>query len=368
MSMTTPETVLGQVSALTLITPIKQGYIPEMPTIRYVDRLRAVLGSVQEMINNRQPTVLDGINTVHFARWVIIDNDQRLLFTSNFDGTLNSYLRDFTNVDYVAAGLNLIWSNCEEYPGADPQHFQRFEAWVRKYSSPTACFYSATPGTTVRDVKWLRLFKSRYDEFVQSVQADPANLSPAFTRMQQDVLHAAQEMMDRQTVLNDMMRVQRLFTSAQSSNGQPLEVARKFLDLLEVFLVDSTRLTPQVHRAAYAQLATLLQCVLDNKRTKVPEVMAALLRLIISLLCSGKSGEALLAAYRDLTSKLTSLLSSPASAPGTAPDLAQVLEGLKRAAEGLVATTPAESSFVTGTVHDFELSEAALLARTLARR
>lgn len=186
--MTSTETNLEQVSALTLITPIQQGFIPELPTVRYVDRLRKVLSAVQQKVNEREFTVLDSINTVHFARWVIIDNDRNLLFTSNFDGSLSSYLRDFVNDPQVAEGLNQIWGHCEEYPGASARHFQRFEQWVRKYSVPTTCFYSATPGLTVRDVKWLHAFKERYDALVQKLQEQPEALAPLFHEFQQEVL------------------------------------------------------------------------------------------------------------------------------------------------------------------------------------
>ncbi len=191
--MTSTETNLEQVSALTLITPIRQGFIPELPTVRYVDRLRKVLTAVQQKVNAREFTVLDRISTVHFARWVIIDNDRNLLFTSNFDGSLSSYLRDFVNDPQVAEGLNQIWGHCEEYPGASAQHFQRFAQWVRKYSVPTTCFYSATPGLTVRDVKWLYAFKERYDALVQKLQARPEALAPLFHQFQQEVLLLGQQ-------------------------------------------------------------------------------------------------------------------------------------------------------------------------------
>ncbi|MFT7185792.1 MAG: hypothetical protein ACI84K_001175 [Pseudohongiellaceae bacterium] len=57
---------------------------------------------------------LAGVDTIHFARWTMLDNDQRLLFTSNYDGSLESYMVDF--IDKVAWGLNLIFSNGKGYP------------------------------------------------------------------------------------------------------------------------------------------------------------------------------------------------------------------------------------------------------------
>ncbi len=57
---------------------------------------------------------LEGVDTIHFARWVLIDDDRRLLFASNYDGSLESYMVDF--VDKVAWGLNLVFSNGAGYP------------------------------------------------------------------------------------------------------------------------------------------------------------------------------------------------------------------------------------------------------------
>ena len=74
---------IGQVTELTVIAPLKPGAAAS---------LRQVLGALQ--VSPDSP--IKQISTIHFARWVVIDNDQRLLFTSNFDGSWETYLRDFS--------------------------------------------------------------------------------------------------------------------------------------------------------------------------------------------------------------------------------------------------------------------------------
>ena len=37
------------------------------------------------------------VGTIHFARWVVIDQGRRVLFCSNYDGSLESYMDDFIN-------------------------------------------------------------------------------------------------------------------------------------------------------------------------------------------------------------------------------------------------------------------------------
>ena len=73
---------VGQVTAMTVITPIKPGS---------AGALRQVLQGIQASPDK----LLQKINTIHYARWVIIDEGTRLLFTSNFDGTADQYLKQF---------------------------------------------------------------------------------------------------------------------------------------------------------------------------------------------------------------------------------------------------------------------------------
>ena len=132
---------IGQATALTTITPI----IPER-----VEILKQVLEAVQQ---NPDSSVAK-ISTIHYARWVIIDNDTRMLFTSNFDGGFEDYLKDF--VRELPEGLDRIWGNCVGYPGTNP--FEPFIEYVRAHSYFNNCFYSAYPNLTVKDVlngqKW----------------------------------------------------------------------------------------------------------------------------------------------------------------------------------------------------------------------
>lgn len=100
---------------------------------------------------------LTRVNTIHFARWVFLDDKQRLFFASNYDGGLESYMDDFINK--VAWGLNLVFSNGVGYPrtnwlildGAkDEQKFKRF---IRRHELPTEVWYNAHPGITAFEME-----------------------------------------------------------------------------------------------------------------------------------------------------------------------------------------------------------------------
>jgi hypothetical protein len=96
------------------------------------------------------------VNTIHFARWVFVDNKNRLFFASNYDGSLDSYMDDFINK--VAFGLNVVFSNGIGYPttnwlvldGAKDE--QKFKYFIRRHELPTEVWYNAHPGLTALDL------------------------------------------------------------------------------------------------------------------------------------------------------------------------------------------------------------------------
>jgi len=95
------------------------------------------------------------VSTIHFARWVFLDGKKRLLFASNYDGSLESYMDDFINK--VGFGLNVVFGNGVGYPrtnwlfldGAKDE--QKFKYFLRRHQLPTEVWYSAHPGLSALD-------------------------------------------------------------------------------------------------------------------------------------------------------------------------------------------------------------------------
>jgi hypothetical protein len=96
------------------------------------------------------------VGTIHFARWVFMDNRRRLLFASNYDGSLDSYMDDFINK--VAYGLNLVFSNGVGYPrtrfllSGGAKEETTFKYFLRRHQVPTQVWYKAYPGLTAADL------------------------------------------------------------------------------------------------------------------------------------------------------------------------------------------------------------------------
>lgn len=99
---------------------------------------------------------LGSISSIHFARWVVIDQGRRLLFLSNFDGSWENYLGEF--IDRAASGLTAVWSNTVGFPrsrfltGKGARDERRFKAYARDSQVLTEVWYSAYPELTVQNV------------------------------------------------------------------------------------------------------------------------------------------------------------------------------------------------------------------------
>jgi hypothetical protein len=108
------------------------------------------------------------VGTIHFARWVFMDDKRRLLFASNYDGSLDSYMDDF--IDKVAFGLNLVFSNGIGYPrarflvldGASDE--QAFKNYIRRHQLATEVWYKAYPDLSAADLAHNRRIREGFEQ------------------------------------------------------------------------------------------------------------------------------------------------------------------------------------------------------------
>jgi len=97
------------------------------------------------------------VRSIHFARWVFLDNHRRVIFLSNYDGSVESYMDDFINK--VGFGLNVVFGNGIGYPRVrwlllDGCHDERkFKDYLRRHQMPTQVWYKAYPGLTAVDLE-----------------------------------------------------------------------------------------------------------------------------------------------------------------------------------------------------------------------
>ena len=126
---------LGQAQEFTLISPLKPGG---------AQRIRDLF---REGFDADRKAHTDRIGTVHDLRFVIFDNDSRVIFASTFDGDWDVYINDFGG--RIPDEIDLLFHECEGYPGI---HSPEVKDWIVSRQVTAAAFYSAYPEATVRDV------------------------------------------------------------------------------------------------------------------------------------------------------------------------------------------------------------------------
>jgi len=97
------------------------------------------------------------VRSIHFARWVYLDKGcRRVMFASNYDGSLDSYMDDFINK--AGFGLNLAFGSGLGYPRTNwlirngSKEEQKFKYTLRRHQVPTQVWYKAYPALTAPDL------------------------------------------------------------------------------------------------------------------------------------------------------------------------------------------------------------------------
>lgn len=96
---------------------------------------------------------LDKIATVHFARFVFLENNTKLAVITTYDHDFERYIADF--VDEIGHVFDMLLSHME---GAPPlpvrDHREEFFQYIRDYDMPAIQpFYSAYPTLTVLEIQ-----------------------------------------------------------------------------------------------------------------------------------------------------------------------------------------------------------------------
>jgi hypothetical protein len=124
------------------------GIITSIANIKpgHADKIKAVLKALREQEDSPGKKV----GTIHFVRWVLIDDDTRLLFTSNFDGRWDDYIDVFINRAHE--GLDAVWSNCEGFPAGGSQDRENFKKYIEQTEYKAEYFWCAYPDLTVQQI------------------------------------------------------------------------------------------------------------------------------------------------------------------------------------------------------------------------
>ena len=171
--------IAGQTYALMVWTPIRPGA---------EDALRAHLEGL-----GHRASPLAKLPRTHMARWLIVPDmpvaprthardplgDQYLLFTSNFDGDVDSYLHEL--VELMAEEAAAIWSHCIGCP--QTAEGAALKAYLHRNQVDSGFAFAAYGDASVARVKTALHKRTRLIDFVVRAQEmAPAQRRKAFLK------------------------------------------------------------------------------------------------------------------------------------------------------------------------------------------
>lgn len=138
---------LGSASDLTLLAPIRPGFIESLDSMTYKTRVKRVLATLHgarqtahEYATARLLSdAVERVGFIHSVRVAVMEPEDKVLLSVTFDGPWEAYIRVLW--DKVGALLDLIFCNTDGYVTAWEHSFEEWAAWVREVQRETGFFY-----------------------------------------------------------------------------------------------------------------------------------------------------------------------------------------------------------------------------------
>jgi hypothetical protein len=140
----------------------------------HAEQLRKALTALQNTPGYRPGDYKMAIASIHEARFVLFDDDTRLLFATSFDGSWDAYMDDF------AAGplqlFDAIFQHTEGYEGLPD--VEAVKSFILGAQVTAAAYARNYPGT-VKEVRKANRLRAVFDRVLDDPSAEEALSHPA---------------------------------------------------------------------------------------------------------------------------------------------------------------------------------------------
>jgi hypothetical protein len=160
-----PGVSVGPVSEFSLFFRVRAGHERDM---------RDALRTLQDSTGYRPGDFDIPIATIHEARFVLFDNDTRLLFATSFDGPWDAYMEDFASKPLHL--FDAIFRNVEGYEGLPD--LPAVKAFILS-AQATAAAYARNYAGTVKEIRKAARVNRAFQQVLDDPQAAQALLQPA---------------------------------------------------------------------------------------------------------------------------------------------------------------------------------------------
>jgi hypothetical protein len=162
--------VATQQGALTVIAEVKP---------REVEDLRNLLKKIDEDVENNPIVPFSKLKTVHFARWVVLDETKdaygerippTLALSTNYDEPLDGHLDEL--LDVAGPGVDQIYGHCEGYPAPGQRTRANILAFLQARMVAPATFYIGTRGRSVEQIRNEARLRDAIEGFLDRQEAN----------------------------------------------------------------------------------------------------------------------------------------------------------------------------------------------------
>jgi hypothetical protein len=140
----------GKLSELTAIVPLIPGGGA---------RIRGLLDLLEGNFKGA-----DLVGTLHDMRFVLMDNDSKLLFATTYDGEWDAYIDDFATK--IPNSMDILFCNCVGWPGI---RSPVVKDWIVSHQFTADAWYVASPNLTVPETRRLEKVGAALEEFLDKV-------------------------------------------------------------------------------------------------------------------------------------------------------------------------------------------------------
>ena len=162
-----PGVSVGPTTEFSLFFHVKPGH---------ADAIRAALRELQEHEGYRPGDYGMAVPTIHEARFVMFDDDTRLLFATSFDGPWDAYMDDFFTSGPTLALFDAVFSHVEGYEGLpDVAAVHAFVLGAQR----TAAGYARNYPGTVKEIRKALRVNAAFQQVLDDPSAAEALAHPA---------------------------------------------------------------------------------------------------------------------------------------------------------------------------------------------
>jgi hypothetical protein len=161
-----PGVTVGPTTEFSLFFQVRDGHGAD---------LRRALQDLQNHPGYRPGEYHMAIATIHEARFVLFDDDTRLLFATSFDGPWDVYMDDFFTSGPTLELFDAVFSHVEGYQGLpDVEAVKDFVLGAEV----TAAAYARNYGGTVKEIRKAQRVNRAFQEVLDAPGVEEALASP----------------------------------------------------------------------------------------------------------------------------------------------------------------------------------------------